>query len=67
MSKMIKIDEQTHIALKVGAANRGISMKKHIALMAELNLEPIPFNVCDYNKDTLEAVRDDIKIELERR
>ena len=64
---MIKIDEPTHIALKVGAANRGVSMKKHIALIAGLNIEPIPFNVCDYNKDTLEAVRDDIEIELKKR
>lgn len=66
MYKTIKVDAATHLVLKVGASNRGTSIKEHLALIASKNIEPVPFNVGDYDIDTLRAVRDDIEEELSK-
>ena len=67
MDKMVKVSKETHLALKVGASNRGISMKEHLAKLSNDNIEGIIFDVNSHSTDWLESVRDDIVEELERR
>ncbi len=67
MYKSIKVDEATHLALKVGAFNRGITTKEHISEMAKSLVNGIIFDVEAHDTEWLEAVRDDIEIELEKR
>ena len=67
MYKSIKVDEATHLALKVGAFNRGITIKEHISIMANNLVNGEIFDVEAHHTDWLEAVRDDIEIELEKR
>lgn len=67
MYKSIKVDKATHLALKVGALNRGITIKEHISRMANNLINGEIFDVEAHATEWLEAVRDDIKIELEKR
>lgn len=67
MYKTIKVDEPTHLALRVGAANRGISIKEHLARMANNLVNGNIFDVEAHNTDWLKAVKDDIEMELKKR
>lgn len=67
MYKSIKVDEATHLALKVGAFNRNITIKEHIARMANNLINGEIFDVEVHSTEWLEAVRDDIEIEIEKR
>lgn len=67
MYKSIKVDKATHLALKVGAFNRGITIKEHIARMSNNLINGEIFDVEAHSTEWLEAVRDDIEIELEKR
>ena len=67
MYKTIKVDEPTHLALKVGASNRGISIKEHLSIMANNLVNGIIFDVESHSTDWLESVKEDIEIELEKR
>ena len=67
MYKSIKVDEATHLALRVGAFNKNITIKEHIARMANNLINGEIFDVEAHRTEWLEAVRDDIKIELEKR
>ena len=67
MYKSIKVDKATHLALKVGACNRGITIKEHISEIAKSLVNGIIFDVEAHSTEWLEAVRDDIEIELEKR
>ena len=67
MYKSIKVDEATHKALKQGALNRGITIKEHIARMANNLINGEIFDVEAHDTEWLEAVRDDIEIELKKR
>lgn len=57
---MIKVSKETHLALKVGASNRGISMKEFVKTLADKNIQGVPFDVDEYNFDTLLSVFQDI-------
>lgn len=65
--KIIKVEEKTHTALKVGASNRGISMKEHLSQIANDLVEGCVFDVGRHNIDMLKAVKADICEELKRR
>jgi hypothetical protein len=65
--KMIKVHEATHLALKVGAYTRGISMQDHLAKIAGDLVNGEVFDVESHSTSMLEAVRDDILNELEKR
>ena len=67
MYKSIKVDEATHRALKEGAFNRDITIKEHISEIAKNLVNGIIFDVEAHDTEWLEAVRDDIEIELEKR
>ena len=67
MYKTIKVDEATHGALKRGAFNREITIKEHISEIAKSLVNGIIFDVESHDVEWLEAVRDDIEIELEKR
>ena len=67
MYKSIKVDEATHRALKQGAFNRDITIKEHISEMAKSLVNGVVFDVEAHDVEMLEAVRDDIEIELEKR
>lgn len=67
MYKTIKVDEPTHLALRVGAANRGISIKEHLSKMANNLINGGIFDVESHNTDWLKAVKEDIEIELKKR
>ncbi len=67
MYKSIKVDEATHRALKEGAWNRGITIKEHISEIAKSLVYGVVFDVEAHDTESLEAVRDDIEIELEKR
>ena len=67
MYKTIKVDEATHRALKQGAFNREITIKEHISEMSKSLVNGIIFDVEAHDVEWLEAVRDDIEIELEKR
>ena len=67
MYKSIKVDEATHRALKQGAFNRDITIKEHISEIAKNLVNGIIFDVEAHDTEWLEAVRDDIEIELEKR
>lgn len=67
MYKSIKVDEATHRALKKGAFGRGITVKEHISEIAKNLVNGIIFDVEAHDTEWLEAVRDDIEIELEKR
>ena len=67
MYKSIKVDKATHLALRVGAFNRNITIKEHIARMAGNLVNGEIFDVEAHGTDWLEAVKNDIEIELEKR
>ena len=67
MYKTIKVDHETHLALKIGATNREISIKEHLAKIAKDLKSGMIFDVEAHDSVWLEAVRDDITIELDRR
>lgn len=67
MYKSIKVDEATHKALKQGALNRGITIKEHIAKISKDLVYGEIFDVEAHDTEWLEAVRDDIEIELKKR
>lgn len=67
MYKSIKVDEATHRALKEGAFNRDITIKEHISEIAKNLVNGIIFDVEAHDTEWLEAVRNDIEIELEKR
>lgn len=67
MYKTIKVDEPTHLALKIGASNRGISIKEHLSKMANDLVNGMIFDVESHTSEWLEAVKEDIEIELEKR
>ena len=60
MYKSIKVDKATHLALKVGAFNRGITIKEHIAKISNDLVNGEIFDVEAHDTEWLEAVRDDI-------
>ena len=67
MYKSIKVDEATYRALKQGAFNRDITIKEHISEMSKSLVNGVIFDVEAHDVEWLEAVRDDIEIELEKR
>lgn len=67
MCKTIKVDKATHLALKVGASNRGISIKEHLSKMANNLIDGEIFDVNSHSTEWLEAVKSDIEIELKKR
>lgn len=67
MYKSIKVDEATHLALKVGAFNRNITIKEHIARMANNLINGEIFDSEAHSTDWLEAVKKDIELELKKR
>lgn len=67
MDKVIKVSKEVHLSLKVGASNRGITMKEHLSNLADKNVNGIVFDVESHDIDTLIAVRDDINEELLQR
>lgn len=66
MKKFIRVEESTHKKLKIGAANKGVNLKDFVEILAEKNINGVPFDVDAYSKDTLLAVLQDIVIKLER-
>ena len=66
MKKFIRVEESTHKKLKIGAVNKGINLKDFVEILAEKNINGVPFDVDAYSKDTLLAVLQDIVIKLER-
>ena len=67
MYKTIKVDEATHRALKEGAFGRDITIKEHISEIAKSLVNGIIFDVEAHSTDWLEAVKNDIEIELKKR
>ena len=65
--KMIKVHESTHLALKVGAASRGISLQDHLAKIANDLVDGDIFDAESHSTSMLEYVRDDIVEELNKR
>ena len=63
MYKTIKIDETTHRALKMLAYHNNISIKEYIERIVNRKF----FDVEAYSTDWLEAVNNDIEIELKKR
>lgn len=66
MKKFIRVEESTHKKLKIGAANKGVNLKDFVEILAEKNINGVPFDVDAYDKDMLLAVLQDIVIKLER-
>ena len=66
--KIIKVAQETHLALKVGASNQGVSMREFIADLSDKNVMGIPFDVENYGNDaeTLIAVFQDISNYMRR-
>lgn len=62
--KIIKVDKKTHTALKVGASNRGISMKEHLSQIANNLVEGVVIDVGCHDSEMLKEVMNDIKQEL---
>lgn len=62
--KMIKVHTATHLALKIGAFNRGITLQDHLAKIANDLVNGEVFDVDSHSTSMLEAVRDDINNEL---
>lgn len=65
-SKIIKVSEETHKNLKVGAANAGMTIRNFVEEISMRNKKGVAFDVDIYSVDYKIAVMADIIIDMQR-